>query len=100
MEISQRTLSLAASTPFWAKADAKVRLFFELPKLFEENFLLSEEKKRYLDKYQGSNPLHLIIYIKRYLLWIIFVTLPSEIAKLLCLGKKRNEFLCFALNFS
>ena len=29
-----------------------------------------------------------------------FVTLPSEMAKLLRLGKKRNEFLCFALDFS
>ena len=30
----------------------------------------------------------------------LFVTLPSKMAKLLRLGKKRNEFLCFALDFS
>jgi len=30
----------------------------------------------------------------------LFVTLPMDLAKLLRLGKKRNEFLCFALDFS
>ena len=30
----------------------------------------------------------------------LFVTLPSKMAKLLRLGKKRNKFLCFALDFS
>ena len=30
----------------------------------------------------------------------LFVTLPLKMAKLLRLGKKRNEFLYFALNFS
>jgi len=27
------------------------------------------------------------------------VTLPSKMAKLLCLGKKKNKFFCFALDF-
>ena len=30
----------------------------------------------------------------------LFVTLPSKMANLLHLGKKRNKFLCFALDFS
>ena len=34
------------------------------------------------------------------IIYYLFVTLPSEMAKLLRLGKKRNEFLCFALDFS
>jgi len=29
----------------------------------------------------------------------IFVPLPSKMANLLHLGKKRNQFLCFALDF-
>ena len=35
-----------------------------------------------------------------WLFFRFFVTLPSKMAKLLCLGKKRNQFLCFALDFS
>ena len=34
------------------------------------------------------------------LIQFFFVTLPSKMAKILRFGKKRNEFLCFALNFS
>ena len=34
------------------------------------------------------------------MLQAFFVTLPFATAKILRLGKKRNEFLCFALNFS
>ena len=30
----------------------------------------------------------------------LFVTLPLKMANLLRLGKKRNNFLCFALDFS
>ena len=40
---------------------------------------------------------------KLKLIWLFlrfFVTLPMDLAKLLRLGKKRNEFLCFALDFS
>ena len=31
---------------------------------------------------------------------VFFVTLPSKMANLLRLDKKRNKFLCFVLDFS
>ena len=30
----------------------------------------------------------------------LFIPLPSKMAKILRLGKKKNEFFCFALDFS
>ena len=37
---------------------------------------------------------------KFFTLHSYFVTLPSSTAKLLRLGKKKNKFFCFALDFS
>ena len=50
---------------FEAKADAKVRLFSELPKLFEENFQFFAKKIFWIDVYQLRTTTYLIIYIAR-----------------------------------
>ena len=50
---------------FEAKADAKVRLFSELPKLFEENVQFFAKKIFWLDMYQLRRTRYLIIYNAR-----------------------------------
>ena len=43
--------------------------------------------------------MHILLRIIRYSAYF-FVTLLLKTAKLLHFGKKKNEFFCFALNFS
>ena len=46
---------------FFAKAGAKVLLFFEPPKLFQEKIQIKHRKIARLDKYQSKNKLYIII---------------------------------------
>ena len=48
---------------FFAKAGAKVLLFFEPPKLFHKKIQIKHRKIARLDKYQSKNKLYIIIII-------------------------------------
>ena len=60
-----KELFLSCSSGLFLKADAKVRLFSELPKLFEENFQFLAKKIFWIDVYQLRTTTYLIIYIAR-----------------------------------
>ena len=65
----------------WAKAGAKVLLFSELPKLFQEKFKFSSVLFPLLDKSQAKDRLYIIIYNK----------INDFLASYQCLGIHRNN---------
>ncbi|MBQ8949104.1 MAG: hypothetical protein IJ059_04875, partial [Prevotella sp.] len=53
---SFKELFFICASGFWPKADAKVRLFSELPKLFEDIFQENDNISRYLTKTRNIFP--------------------------------------------
>ena len=56
--------TLSLPTRHWAKADAKVRIFSELPNFFKTFLMFKHTFFWSLDKYQTQKGIHIILYMK------------------------------------